>query len=230
MTLADRQPMMLPCESELWEAPDAVAWLRLLESPSPYGNARQRLDGLSLQHVMGIFRDGAALPAPAQYPGRLALRFSIGYAACRLNSRDRHNSYGRKIAEAETTLARWFATWTMVVSHHPAAGFLHDSLPYFLITKALLYCSRNGYDIWDAESGQRLALIHLWHRHIRTFLDTHQEVTSELWETLPMNGMLREGQPSGSRRASRPPQYIAAMDDPDKGSLVPAFMAFKFED
>lgn len=176
------QSFVLFCESELWEAPDAVAWVRILENPSPYGNIRQRLDGLRLQDVVNHFRYGAPLPAPAFHPPRIAMFFVTKYAAAELCIGD-FDEYS--LQEQEITFVRWLESWTKIVAHHAVGGLLHDALPGYMMMRGLIYVTRQGCSLREARPWSRMLLILAWSRHIRRFMETRNELTFELWETLP---------------------------------------------
>lgn len=185
-------PFVLTCESELWEAPDAITWARTLETPSPYGSMRQRLDGLRLKEVVDHFRYGDPLAAPALFPPRIAMFFVTKYCMTELCSGD-FDEYS--LQQHETTSERWLESWTKVAAHHAGGGALSDALPGYLMMQGLIYVTRQGYRdrLRGDRPWSRTLLIIAWCRHIRQFMDTHPELTSELWETLPMPGMPRRG-------------------------------------
>lgn len=47
----------LPCEDALWEANSAAEWYMVLQSPSPYGDCRTRLTGLSIHQTLATLGD-----------------------------------------------------------------------------------------------------------------------------------------------------------------------------
>jgi hypothetical protein len=143
--------------------------------------------------------------------------------------------YDDALNETVAVMSNWFELWTVAATHHPAAGFLHDALPFFLVWKAVFHFSQQGYVLNHQEPDQRLKRIMMWYRQIRVFLDTHAEITPELWETLPTEGLERRDGTIEKQVAdgyfSHPgtADFRGVSRDEDLESLVAQVMSFKLD-
>jgi hypothetical protein len=179
-------------------------------------------------------QSGKALPHNAEVPPAPALYFGLQFVTGQLctHQYDEHaynEDFDVALDLSNAVLSRWFAAWTVAIAHQPAAGYFHDALPFFLIGKATIYCSKQGYILQDHDSDQRVKLIMAWLRHIRVFLDTHTEITAELWETLPLTGLKRRPGFESDERVQGGEAIPVPSPEEELESLVPAFMSFKLE-
>jgi hypothetical protein len=232
--------LVLPCESELWEASDAVEWSRVLHAPSPYGDCASRLRGYMLKDVMDLMH-GKTPPNGDRVPPRLALYFAFFFFIGMHHAIDcdlfTEQEYKKTLDDADNVLTRWFSMWTVAAAHHPAAGFLHDGLPVFLVRKAMIYYARQGYNTIDNNgSSERLRRIMSWYRHIRIFLDTHDEITPEIWTTLPLDGLEQRNEVVGvetTTDSSAPCKSFGGVAevsaDQELQSMITQMMTFKID-
>lgn len=80
----------LPCEDALWQATSATEWMRVLQTPSPYGDMQARLTGASMPETLAAIAEPRQLDIIALTPfGHFVLVHSILrhlYTVC-INSR-----------------------------------------------------------------------------------------------------------------------------------------------
>lgn len=225
---------ILPCETELWEATDAMVWVRILETPSPYGSLRSRLDGLHLKDTVRFVESDAPLPELAQFPPRMTLHFTFNFILGSFCAQDHTRWCDRSLDRIEATFTRWFSIWAMAMAHFPAAGFFQDTLPFYLVGKAMVYCARKGYTL-DTDPDTRFNLVIEWFRHFRGWLDEHEEITPEIWETLPVEALLSPEISTANVAVTSPSTLQSYMQESSHldlriDSLMPVFMTFKLDD
>jgi hypothetical protein len=223
--------VVLACESELWEAPDSQTWYNLLHVTSPYGDIASRILGCALKDVLSLVQTGTKLPYQGQFPPCLALILAQTYIVSGICETNFGEVSAEALDQAEDTLNRWFTVYVQATTHHSPPGFSHDGLPTFLVGKAVLHCARLGHSVDNKKFDRqmRVSLITAWFVHFRAFLDTHSEITPEIWDTLPIpqdGSVLPEL--SEKETAPTPPDPLADEDDTELDSLIPALMSFKF--
>ncbi len=180
----------LPCDDELWNAPNSIEWLELTRRPSCFSTDSTRLSGVNLQQALATLavesepllpHHGYVLVPPPPNPfSHFILIHTI--------LKDIYSLPTSCHPRLQSILYNWLRTWMhccdLVGPVYNKSSLIHNALQFYWLAQISLYAIENSGSGWlevSARSGCRFALLREWLERIRLSLQHNREIPARLW-------------------------------------------------
>jgi hypothetical protein len=195
--------LYLPCEDKLFDAPNAIAWLDLLNTPSPYGDFSQRITGVRFRDAFDPMSQSQSLENPIKLSpfAHFTLQHSILrqlFTSC-LSDRILSSSgipMEAEVCRLQYSLHNWLKSWMAspdlpkVDPENEEPPFIQHSLQFYWLGQIALMAYQEDLPPFEpgspnnVKSSCRFQLVKKWLKHIRRFLCRTDQAPTLLWDEL----------------------------------------------
>ncbi|PBK65814.1 hypothetical protein ARMSODRAFT_1021852 [Armillaria solidipes] len=180
----------LPCDDDLWDAPNSIEWLELTRRPSCFSTDSTRLSGVNLQQAL-VTLAGESEPLHPHHgyvftppPPNPFSHFILIHAILK----DIYSFPTSCHPRLQSILYNWLQTWMhccdVVGPVYNKSSLIYNALQFYWLAQISLYAIENSGSGWlevSARSGCRFTFVREWLERIRLSLQHNHEIPARLW-------------------------------------------------
>lgn len=180
----------LPCDDDLWNAPNSIEWLELTRRPSYFSVDSTRLSGVNLQQALAALavksepllpHHGYVFsPSPPNPFSHFILIHTI--------LKDIYSLPTSCQPHFQSILFNWLQTWIrccdVVGLVYNKSSLIYNTLQFYWLAQISLYAMEHSGSGWlevSARSGCRFTHLREWLERIRLSLRHNREIPARLW-------------------------------------------------